>query len=185
MAHPVLALGTAALTATGSAWSLPALPALLDLRAGPDRPRAARLTAAGCLAWWGALAATALLLTTPLPWPVPLGAALTGTLGALALRAAAGAERRAARREQARLWGAPGPALPCALPYELPAAVPPRHAPAVGWLTTGLAAVAAGAAATLLAGRPGPAGSAVLTVAASAGLCLLIVLVALHRPGPR
>ncbi|MFE1316135.1 hypothetical protein [Kitasatospora phosalacinea] len=181
MAHPVLALGTAALTAAGSAWYLPAL---LDLRAGPDRPRAARLAAAACLSWWSALAAAALLLAAPLPWPLPLGAALTGVLTAAALRGAAAAERRADRREQARTWSV----LLRAEPPRLPATA--RPAPVAVRLTAGLTAAAAAVSAaattavTLLAGRPGPVGPAVLTVTASVGLCLLILLVSLHRPRP-
>ncbi|MFB7945552.1 hypothetical protein ACFC6L_11570 [Kitasatospora phosalacinea] len=180
MAHPALALGTAALTAAGSAWYLPALPALLGLRAGPDRPRAARLAAAACLSWWSALAATALLLTAPLPWPLPLGTALTGALTATGLRGAAAAARRAEQREQARTWNA----LLRAEPPRLPPAA--RTAPAAVRLTAGLAASAAAvsATATLLAGRPGPVGPAVLTVTASVGLCLLVLLVSLHRPRP-
>ncbi|MFD8599518.1 hypothetical protein ACFV1L_31395 [Kitasatospora sp. NPDC059646] len=174
MAHPVLALGTAVLTAAGSAWYLPAL---LDLRAGADRPRAVRLAATGCLLWWCGLGAAALLLATPLSWQVPLGAALTGALSGLALRALAAAERRADLREQDRIWGGS--------PYELPAVRGVRPSPAaVGWVTGGLAVAAATAAATLLAGRTGPAGSAVVTVAGSVGLCLLILLVALNRTRP-
>ncbi|MGW4806692.1 hypothetical protein [Kitasatospora sp. NPDC004272] len=181
MAHPVLALGTAALTTAGSAWYLPAL---LDLRAGPDRPRAARLAAAACLAWWSALAVTALLLTTPLPWYAPLGAALTGALTGTALRWAAAAEHRAEQREQARTWDALLRPDPPHLPARPPAA-PPAPTTAVR-LTAALTAIAAAAsaAATLLAGRPGPTAPAVLTVAASVGLCLLILLVSLHRPHP-
>lgn len=189
MAHPVLALGAATITAAGSAWYLPAL---LDLRAGPDRPRATRLAAAACLLWWGGAAAAALLLTTPLGWPAPLGAALTGALAATALRALAAAERRAEQDEQALIWGPP-PSVPrSAAPRwaELPPSVPrssvPRSAAQlVGWLTAGLAAVAAVSAVTLLGGRPAAAGSALLTVSASAGLCLLIVLVAVHANRPR
>ncbi|MFD7639719.1 hypothetical protein ACFV4P_03620 [Kitasatospora sp. NPDC059795] len=174
MAHPVLALGTAAVTAAGSAWYLPAL---LDLRAGADRPRTARLAAAGCLLWWAGLAAAALLLTAPLSWHIPLGAALTGALSGAALRVLAAVERHADRREQDRAWGS--------LPYDLPTVRGVRPSAAtVGWVTGGLAVAAATAAATLLAGRPGPTGSAVVTVAGSVGLCLLILLVALNRTRP-
>ncbi|MFJ5881741.1 hypothetical protein [Kitasatospora cineracea] len=183
MSHPVLALGTATLTAAGSAWYLPAL---LDLRAGADRPRAARLAATACLLWWCAPATTALLLTTPLPWPVPLGTLLAGALSGGALRCSAAAAHRADQREQARAWNA----LHSGRPYTLPADPPPTTrrttppAPAVGWLTATLALAAATAATTLLTGHPGPAGPAVLTVTASIGLCLLLLLLSLHHPRP-
>ncbi|MFF2818854.1 hypothetical protein ACFVT9_25445 [Kitasatospora cineracea] len=188
MPHPALALGTAALTATGSAWHLPALLDLLGLRAGADRPRAARLAATACLLWWCAPAAAALLLTTPLPWPVPLGALLTGALSGGVLHCSAAAARRADQREQARAWNV----LHSGRPYTLPADPPPTThrttppTPAAARLTAALVLPAATAATALLTGHPGPGptSSAVLTVTASIGLCLLIPLLSLHHPRP-
>ena len=42
MTHTVLAIGTAALTASGCVWYLPAI---ADLQAGADRPRSTRTAA--------------------------------------------------------------------------------------------------------------------------------------------
>ncbi|MFE7628773.1 hypothetical protein ACFU5L_35025, partial [Streptomyces sp. NPDC057509] len=62
MSHGVLALGITAVCLAGNVWYLPAC---VDLRAGPDRPRSRRAAAGAVLTGWASAALTALLLLTP------------------------------------------------------------------------------------------------------------------------
>ncbi|GAA2248960.1 hypothetical protein GCM10010145_15420 [Streptomyces ruber] len=144
MPNGVLALGTAALCASGSVWYLPAV---ADVRAGADRPRSQRLAALACLVAWGTVAAVGVLLLTPVPWT---GTAVT----AAGLTAAAGlrvCSRRQHAREQAeerRRWAHLGP---------VGRAVPaPAHAAAVfvAWVLSASFLALTAAATVLLAGGP-------------------------------
>ncbi|MEU3226364.1 hypothetical protein ABZ695_24840 [Streptomyces sp. NPDC006976] len=105
MSHGVLALGITAVCLAGNVWYLPAC---VDLRAGPDRPRSRRAAAGAVLTGWASAALTALLLLTP----APLAAvAVTATAGAAAmgyLGVVAGLRRREERRETAALTAAFG-----------------------------------------------------------------------------
>ncbi|MFJ1708093.1 hypothetical protein [Kitasatospora sp. NPDC088346] len=144
MAHPVLALGAAALTAAGSTWYLPAL---ADLRAGDDRPRPTRLAAVACLTWWLGTAAAAVLLLTPAVWQLPAAVVLGGAVAGGLLRWTAAAGRSAERRADARRWAAlpPGPA---------PLTIRRRARPVLlAWLVATPAVASAVTAALLLSGR--------------------------------
>jgi len=103
MSHTVLAVGTAAVTAAGHVWYLPAV---ADLRAGDDRPRPTRLAAVATLTWWLGTAATGALLLTPVPWQLTAAPAVTGAASGSILRLAAAADRRAEQREVERIWSA-------------------------------------------------------------------------------
>ncbi|MFJ2762634.1 hypothetical protein [Streptomyces prasinus] len=100
MSQPVLALGTAAVTAAGSVWYLPAL---ADLRAGADRPAFRRTGAVACLSGWSTAAVVAVLLLTDSRW-LPCAAALAGATATAGLWARAAVHRRRGAREAARLW---------------------------------------------------------------------------------
>jgi hypothetical protein len=175
MAHPVLVLGTAVLTAAGSAWYLPAL---IELRAGDDRPHATRLAAIACLLWWCGLGLACALLMTPAPWQLAAAVALAAASSAAILRWTAALARRAELREQARQWTA----LP-ALLRTVTARNRVRPATA-GWLVAGLTAVAGTVATTLLAGRADLMGSALVTVSSTVGVCVLAVLLVIRRARP-
>ncbi|SDD75291.1 hypothetical protein [Streptomyces prasinopilosus] len=101
MSQPVLALGTAAVTAAGSVWYLPAL---ADLRAGDDRPASRRTGAVACLSGWSTAAAVAVLLLLSDGWWPPCAAALAGATATAGLWARAAVHRRRGTREAARLW---------------------------------------------------------------------------------
>ncbi|WP_258308374.1 hypothetical protein [Streptomyces sp. NWU339] len=110
MSHPVLALGAAAVTAAGSVWYVPAL---VDLRAGADRPASRRAEAVACLSGWSTPAVVAVLLFVTGGWWLPCAAALTGSTVATGLWARAAVHRRRSAHEAARLWAQlcrPGPA---------------------------------------------------------------------------
>ncbi|MFE9770967.1 hypothetical protein ACFYOV_04635 [Streptomyces sp. NPDC005931] len=101
MVQPVLAMGCAVLTASGSVWYLPAL---ADLRAGADRPPSRRAAAIACLSGWGTLGVVGLLLLVAPAWWVPGTAAVVGALSTVGLRIHAVARRAVERREVARQW---------------------------------------------------------------------------------
>ncbi|GAA2749718.1 hypothetical protein [Kitasatospora cinereorecta] len=103
MAHPVLALGAAAVTLAGNVWYLPAL---VDLRAGDDRPRATRLAAVACLVWWMGAAAAGPLLLSPLPGWAAVAVVVAGGGGGGVLRCVAAGVGRREQVEQARRWEA-------------------------------------------------------------------------------
>ncbi|WP_433342255.1 hypothetical protein [Streptomyces sp. CA-253872] len=96
---PALALGV--LTASGCVWYVPAL---VDLRAGADRPVSRRLTALACLGGWGTAGLSAVLLLTGMPFVFVVTGA--GLLGSAALRLAAWVRSRAEAREDAARWAA-------------------------------------------------------------------------------
>ncbi|GAU67272.1 putative Syd protein [Streptomyces sp. NBRC 110611] len=105
MSPYVLALGVAALTASGCVWYLPAL---ADLRAGDDRPVSLRTAAAGCLTGWATLAALALPLLADAAWWVPCAVAAVGAVATATLRVRARVHRKreAAEQEELRRWAA-------------------------------------------------------------------------------
>ena len=105
MAHPVLALGAAAVIVSGYVWYVPAI---IELRAGDDRPVSTRLAASACLAGWGTGAVLTLLLLTTAPWPALCAAALAGTAVAILLRVKAYLRRKAEQAEESRRWAALG-----------------------------------------------------------------------------
>ncbi|MDT0419772.1 hypothetical protein RM574_30305 [Streptomyces sp. DSM 41982] len=94
---PGLALG--ALTASGCVWYVPAL---VDLRAGADRPVSRRLAALACLSGWGTTGLAAALLLMG----APLAVAGAGMLACVALRLAAWVRARGEAREDAACWAA-------------------------------------------------------------------------------
>ncbi|MFF2808299.1 hypothetical protein ACFVT2_14230 [Streptomyces sp. NPDC058000] len=99
----VLALGAAALSASGCVWYLPAA---ADLRAGADRPTSRRLAAAACLTAWATIALSAPLLLAAAPW-TSLGAVTAfGTGAALLLAALARARRGHELSATRRAWAA-------------------------------------------------------------------------------
>ncbi|MGW6918531.1 hypothetical protein ACWGB8_32650 [Kitasatospora sp. NPDC054939] len=105
MSHTVLAVGTAAVTASGCVWYLPAI---ADLRAGEDRPRSTRTAAAACLVWWAALALAAALLPTVGDWRPAARIALAGLVAATLLRLRAARYHRAEQREERLRWSVLG-----------------------------------------------------------------------------
>ncbi|MFC5723982.1 hypothetical protein ACFP1Z_27830 [Streptomyces gamaensis] len=101
MSQPVLALGTAALCASGCVWYLPAA---VDLRAGGDRPDSLRLTAAGTLTGWGTLALVGILLLTPAPWQALGAVTATGAVAVAWLWGRSWVQRRREQREESVRW---------------------------------------------------------------------------------
>ncbi len=177
MSHIVLAIGTAAVTASGCVWYLPAI---ADLQAGEDRPRSARTAAAACVTWWACLAlAGGLLLAVP-AWQPAVQVALAGLVAGVLLRIRAQLQSRLEQREEAVRW---------ALLEPLPVPRPPRPAARalLGWLLVGLATASLGAASILLAGggplAPRLAAAAGSAVAVSTAF-LLLGLRNTHRQRP-
>jgi CHASE2 domain-containing sensor protein len=101
VSQPVLALGAALLTASGSVWYVPAL---ADLRAGADRPHFRRTAATACLSGWSTAGIVAALLMMSEAWWIPCAAAVAGTAVTVGLRTRAAAQRRREVREAARHW---------------------------------------------------------------------------------
>ncbi|WP_066976204.1 hypothetical protein [Streptomyces sp. NRRL F-4489] len=99
----VLALGATALCASGCVWYLPAV---VDLRAGADRPASRRLAAAACLTAWATVALCAPLLLAAVPWTALGAVVLTGAAAALLLAALARVRRGHERRATDRAWAA-------------------------------------------------------------------------------
>ncbi|GAA1403062.1 hypothetical protein GCM10009639_47230 [Kitasatospora putterlickiae] len=142
MSHIVLAIGTAAITASGCVWYLPAI---ADLQAGEDRPRSSRTAAAACVTWWAFLAmAGGLLLAVP-AWQPAVEIALAGLVAGVLLRVRALLQRRAEQREEAVRWALIDPGL-------APLLARPSPRVLLGWLLVGLAVASLGAASILLAG---------------------------------
>ncbi|MBD0710435.1 MULTISPECIES: hypothetical protein [unclassified Streptomyces] len=106
MGAAVLALGTGAVTASGCVWYVPAL---VDLRAGADRPVSRRLAAASCVTGWATAAVVVPLLLLGVPFRPLLAVAAVGAGGAIALRVRAVARRRHEEREAAVCWATLGP----------------------------------------------------------------------------
>lgn len=109
MPQAVLALGTAAVTASGSVWYLPAL---ADLRAGADRTISRRSAAAACVSGWSTAGIVAVLMLLAEAWWIPCVAAVAGGLLSAGLRIHASVQRRAEVREAARQWGELGHGRP-------------------------------------------------------------------------
>ncbi|MFJ8472484.1 hypothetical protein [Kitasatospora sp. NPDC094011] len=173
MTHTVLAIGTAALTASGCVWYLPAI---ADLQAGADRPRSTRTAAAACVLWWAALALAGGLLLALTDWRPAAEVALTGLVGGTALRMRALWERRWEQRESAVRWAAldAGPVQRGGRPAAVALA---------GWLVVGAAVASLGAVAILLSDG-GRLGSKVLLAAVSgAGVVLAFLLMGLGSAG--
>ncbi|MER7580134.1 hypothetical protein [Kitasatospora sp. NPDC097691] len=169
MNHTVLAIGTAALTASGCVWYLPAI---ADLQAGADRPRSTRTAAAACVLWWAALAlAGGLLLVVP-DWRPAAQIALAGLVGGAALRVRARWDRRREVRETAARWAAldAGPAPRTGRPLAVGLAA---------WLVVGAAVGSLGAVAILLSGGGGAGPRVVLAGVGGAGVALVFLLVGL------
>ena len=101
MPQAVLALGTAAVTASGWVWYVPAL---ADLRAGADRPLSRRDAAAACVSGWSTAGIVAVLLLLAEAWWIPCAAAVAGALVTVGLRIRAVVARRGEAREAARQW---------------------------------------------------------------------------------
>lgn len=100
---PVLALGVGAVTAAGCVWYVPAL---VDLRAGADRPVSRRLAAAACVTAWATAALTAPLILLGLPAPFLLAVAVAGATASGTVRASAAVRRAREERETAACWAA-------------------------------------------------------------------------------
>lgn len=168
--HPVLALATTAVTASGCVWYLPAL---ADLRAGADRPLSRRVRAASCVTAWSTAAAVAVLLFTTGPWKWPVMAAATGTLLALSLLVWSSVRHFRETHEAATHWTelTPGQAPP--------APDRTRHVVAV-LVTAGLTAAAATAVLHLAAGPTTPGAWVATITTPTAILALFIVLAATH-----
>ncbi|MFD0505352.1 hypothetical protein ACFQ0G_25505 [Streptomyces chiangmaiensis] len=91
MPQAVLALGVAAVTASGCVWYMPAL---ADLRAGADRPVSRRRAAAACVSGWSTAGTVAVLLLLAEAWWIPRAAAVVGGLVSAGLRIRAAVLRR-------------------------------------------------------------------------------------------
>ncbi|MFJ7243528.1 hypothetical protein ACIQWA_02660 [Kitasatospora sp. NPDC098652] len=171
MTHTVLAIGTAALTASGCVWYLPAI---ADLQAGADRPRSTRTAAAACVLWWAALAlAGGLLLAWP-DWRPAAQVALAGLVGGTALRVRARWDRRGERRETAARWAA----LDCG---SAPRSGRTAAVALAGWLLVGAAVAVLGAVAILLTDGGGSAAKAALAAVGGAGVALAFLLAGLEN----
>ncbi|MGW7445365.1 hypothetical protein [Kitasatospora sp. NPDC054795] len=171
MNHAVLAIGTAALTASGCVWYLPAI---ADLQAGADRPRSTRTAAAACVLWWAGLAlAGGLLLVVP-DWRPAAQIALAGLVGGTALRLRALWDRRREVKETAARWAAldVGPAPRSHRPPALALAL-------AGWLVVGAAVASLGAVAILVSGGGEVVPRVVLAAVSGAGVALAFLLMGL------
>jgi hypothetical protein len=176
MAQPVLALGAALLTVSGSVWYVPAL---ADLRAGADRPRSRRSAAAACVSAWSTAGTTAALFLVTGAWWIPALAAAAGTAVTLGLRARAVVRRRREAAEAARHWAQLGSGSTAAEERS------GNGRTVFAALTaTGLATAAATAGLLL---TTGPTGGHWLTAAVPAALVGVFLLIAatVARPSPR
>ncbi|MEU3946490.1 hypothetical protein [Streptomyces sp. NPDC029526] len=168
MAHSVLALGCAVVTASGCVWYLPAL---VDLRAGPDRPPSRRTAALATLTGWATLGGAALLLLTATAWWPAATVTATGVVATGALRLCAAVRRAGEAREAAGQWARLGQGpLPPARRRTSRAVVAALVATAL--LTAGTV-VAVGLSATL---PTGPDGGTWWPVTATAVPALIVTL---------
>ncbi|WP_328670465.1 hypothetical protein [Streptomyces sp. NBC_00328] len=167
MAQPVLALGAALLTVSGSVWYVPAL---ADLRAGADRPHSRRSAAAACVSAWSTAGTIAALFLVTEGWWIPALTAAAGAAVTLGLRARAVVRRRYEAEETARHWAQlrSGPTV---------AADRSRNGRTAfaALVATGVATAAA-TSALLLTARPG--GGYWLAAAVPATLVALFLLIA-------
>ncbi|MFJ9119559.1 hypothetical protein ACIRJO_28955 [Streptomyces sp. NPDC102394] len=178
MAQAVLAVGTALVTASGCVWYVPAL---VDLRAGADRPDSRRLAAAACLTGWGTAGLVTVLLSVVGTWWPVAGTVAAGAVATAGLRVRALVRRRDERREVARQWAALSPD-------------PPRHGRAddsARYVFAALlgSALAVAAVAAAVAVSPATGGIDWLVAAAPVAVAgLMLVLAATHarttRRGP-
>ncbi|MCL6669237.1 hypothetical protein [Streptomyces panaciradicis] len=179
MAQAVLAVGTALVTASGCVWYVPAL---VDLRAGADRPDSRRLAAAACLTGWGTAGLVTVLLSVVGTWWPVAGTVAAGAVATAGLRVRALVRRRDERREVARQWAALSPG-------------PPRHGRAddsardvFAALLGSALAVAAVAAAVAVSPATGGGIDWLVAAAPVAVAGLMLVLAATHarttRRGP-
>ena len=176
MAQPVLALGAALLTVSGSVWYVPAL---ADLRAGADRPRSRRSAAAACVSAWSTAGTTAALFLVTEAWWILALTAAAGTAVTLGLRARAAVRRRREAAEAARHWAQLGSGSTAAEDRS------GSGRTAFAALTaTGLATAAATAGLLL---TTGPTGGHWLTAAVPAALVGVFLLIAatVAHPSPR
>ncbi|MER5450879.1 hypothetical protein ABT052_08080 [Streptomyces sp. NPDC002766] len=171
MAQAVLAVGTALVTASGCVWYVPAL---VDLRAGADRPDSRRFAAAACLSGWGTAGVVAVLLLVAETWWLVAGTAAAGAVATVGLRIRSFVRRRDERREVARHWAALTPD-------------PPRHGrgdDSARYVFAALlgSALAVAAVAAAVAVSPGTGGGIDWLVAAApvAVAGLILVLAATH-----
>ncbi|MFI8231240.1 hypothetical protein ACIGDI_20610 [Streptomyces sp. NPDC085900] len=171
MAQAVLAVGTAFVTASGCVWYVPAL---VDLRAGADRPDSRRFAAAACLSGWGTAGVVAVLLLVAQTWWPVAGTAAVGAVATVGLRIRSLVRRRDERREVARHWAALTPN-------------PPRHGrgdDSARYVFAALlgSALAVAAVAAAVAVSPGTGGGVDwLVAAAPVGVAgLILVLAATH-----
>ncbi|MFJ6621839.1 hypothetical protein ACIQOW_30210 [Kitasatospora sp. NPDC091335] len=169
MNHTVLAIGTAALTASGCVWYLPAI---ADLQAGADRPRSTRTAAAACVLWWAGLALAGGLLLVVADWRPAAQIALAGLVGGAALRLRALFDRHREVRETAARWEAldAGPA---------PRSDRPPTLALAGWLVVGAAVASLGAVAILLSGGGAVVPRVALAAVCGVGVALAFLLVGL------
>ncbi len=101
MPQAVLALGIAAVTASGYVWYLAAL---ANLRAGADRSFSRR-SAAACVSGLSPAGIVSVLMLLAEAWWVPCVAAVAGGLLSAGLRIHASVQCRNEVREAARQWG--------------------------------------------------------------------------------
>ncbi|MFJ8436312.1 hypothetical protein ACIQ9P_33930 [Kitasatospora sp. NPDC094019] len=179
MSHLVPAIGTAAITASGCVWYLPAI---ADLQAGEDRPRSARTAAAACVTWWACLAlAGGLLLAVP-AWQPAAQVALAGLVVGVLIRIRSQLQQRSEQREEAERWALLEP-----LPVPRTTARPPAARALLGWLLVGLVTSSLAAASILLSGG-GPLAprlaAAVGSALAVSTVFLLLGLGESHRHRP-
>ncbi|WP_432054190.1 hypothetical protein [Streptomyces sp. bgisy022] len=168
MAHSVLALGCAVVTASGCVWYLPAL---ADLRAGPDRPSSRRTAALATLTGWATLGGAGLLLLAATAWWPATALAAAGAVTTGLLRLCAAVRRAGEAREAAGQWARLGQGpLPPARRRTPRAAVALLVATVL--LTAGTA-VAVGLSATL---RPAPDGGTWWPVTATVVPALIVAL---------
>ncbi|QOV34040.1 hypothetical protein IM697_28205 [Streptomyces ferrugineus] len=175
MAHAVLALGAALVTASGCVWYVPAL---AELRAGADRPDFRRTAAAACLTGWSTTAAVAVLLLVADAWWAPVGTAAVGAAATAGLRIRAAVRRRYEAREIARHWAA----LRHTAPPDHRGDGPTRYT-FVALVGSGLLAALV-VAAVLLAAGPEDGGDWLLAVTAPAAVVgVFLAVAATHARG--
>ncbi|WP_175439121.1 hypothetical protein [Streptomyces vilmorinianum] len=109
MTATVPALGLGAVTAAGYVWYAPAL---VDLRAGADRPASRRLAALACVTGWAGAALAGLLLLVGAPGWVLYGAVVAAGVACAVLRVRAAARHRKEERDTAACWSALGSPVP-------------------------------------------------------------------------